>query len=361
MALSRGSKIFSAVLLVVVLAVGGGLLHVKDLLAGVPGSGDPVEVEVDTGATAASIGQVLVERGVVSSAIAFRLVARSRGLDAQLRAGTYDLETGMGIEEAIDVLLRGPRAPDQIRFTVQEGLPVVRILQRLGEQFPNHSRKDFRAVLDQHLRSGDVLTFPSWVPALSELDPQVKEPFEGLLFPETYFVLRETTPAEVIQRMVDQLTKVVDSIPAERVRAAEQAGLSVYDVLTIASLIERETRVDEEREIVSGVIRNRLAEGQPLQIDATVLYALGEHDEQVLYEDTEVDDPYNTYRVAGLPPGPIAAPGAASIEAAFAPAEVPYRYYVLSPECDGSHVFAETLDEHNRNVAAFRDAGRCLE
>lgn len=362
MALSTGSKVFMVFLLLAIGGAGGALWYANDQLQGEPGEGTPVEIEIPQGASAAQIGSILAEEGVVKNALAFRLVARTR--NAVFIAGEYELETGMSVDEAIDTIVEtGPRIPETIRFTVIEGQTVKQTLDQLATQFADYSVDDFRSVLDARIASGlnaeGTLQLPEWVPDLSKFPPEVREPFEGLLFPETYEILREATPQQVLQRMVNQLTSVVDAIPQERVQATQDAGLDRYQAVILASLIERETRVDEERPKVSSVIHNRLREGQLLQIDATVLYAMGEQKERVLSEDLEFPSPYNTYQNAGLPPTPISGVGRASIEAAFNPADTGDFYYVLSPECDGSHRFAPTLDEHNRNVQAFRDAGRC--
>lgn len=345
MRLGRGAKVLLVALAAVVALAGAGLGYVVWLLGGEAGQGDPVVVEVTSGQTAADIGRELADQGVVRSALAFRLVARSRALDSRLAAGTYDLETGMGVQEAIDTLLGGPREPETLRVRVEEGLTVALTLERLAEQTP-HSVDDYRAVL----RSGS-LELPDWVP--QQFGPEVREPYEGLLFPETYQVLADATPQQILQRLVNQLTRELDAVPAERVRAATELGRSRYDMLILASLVERETRVDDERDMVSAVLRNRLEREMLLQIDATVLYALGRHEARVLEEHLQVDSPYNTYQVAGLPPTPIAGFGRASLAAAFDPADSDALYYVL--ECGSQrHVFARTLDEHNRNVAAYR-------
>lgn len=354
MAMSRGSKIFLVLLVLGLVAVGGVLAYASYLLGGEPGEGEPVTIEVKSGATANGIGIVLSEQDVVRSALAFRLVARSKGLDSQLQAGTYELETGMTVEEAIDGLLAGPREAETFRVLVPEGLTVLETLERLAAQ-SEHNVEDYRAVLEAR-----SLSLPEWVPDLSSFGPDVREPYEGLLFPETYDFKIGTGPQQILQRMVDQLAKTVDAVAESQVQEMEEAGYSRYEVLIAASLIERETRVDDERGTVAGVVFNRLEAERPLQIDATVLYALGPpYKDRVLFEDLEVESPYNTYQVTGLPPTPISGVGRASIQAAFDPLEVEFLYYVLDADCSGRHVFSTSLEEHNRNVKAFRDAGRC--
>lgn len=361
--MSTGSKVFLSLLVAVFAVVGGGLWYVNDQISGEPGEGDPVTIQVRQGASAGRIGQALVDEDVVKNALAFRLIARNRDLDTNLQAGSYELETGMSVDEAIDVLLAGPIEPDQIRFTIPEGLTVSEILDRLDQQFDDHAVEDFRRVLDDRLAAGEngeeLLRLPDWVPPLQDFGPEVREPFEGLLFPQTYDVFADATPLVVLQKMVDMLDQVVEGIPTGLKDTAEDRGQSTYEMLVLASLVERETRVDTERKTVSGVIDNRLEEGMLLQVDATCLYAIGEQRERVLRADCEVESPYNTYVTPGLPPTPISNVGEASLRAAFSPEENPFRYYVLAPECDGSHRFAETLDEHNRNVRAFREADRC--
>ncbi|GGI07343.1 endolytic transglycosylase MltG [Egicoccus halophilus] len=371
MALSRGSKWFLGFLGVLAVGVGVGVAWLNDALPE-PGEGGieagrPVELTVESGESVRAVGDRLADLGVIRNPTTFRIAAGDADLATQLQPGAYDLETGMGSEAAIDTLIAGPvrGGPAGLRFTVQEGLTVEQTLARLDAQFDAHDEDDFREVLDERVAAGandpGVLVLPDWVPEPAEMPEEIVEPFEGLLFPETYEVAEDATPLEVLQRMVDQLAIVVEEVPADRRADAERRGLDRFEVLTLASLVERETRVDAERQTVAGVIENRLEEGMRLQIDASVIYAVGEPRDVVLLEDLEVEHPYNTYLVDGLPPGPISGMGRASLLAAFDPEDVAYRYYVLAPECDGSHEFAETLDEHNRNVAAFREAGRCQQ
>lgn len=359
MGLSTGSRWFLGLLVLSALLVGGGLWYVNDQLAGVPGPSEPVEITVEEGATAAEIGAQLERRDVVKNGLAFRLVARSQNLDAGLRAGRYTLETGMAVSAAVEALREDPE-PLTIRVTVREGLSVPLTLEALAEQTP-HTVEDYRQVLDRHLQ-GDAATseleLPDWLPAPGGLGPQVRHPFEGMLFPETYQFEPDAPPEAILQRMLDQLDREMQDALAE-LTGQRRRDVDRYRAMIIASLIERESRVVEERPKVSAVIRNRLAEDMRLQIDATVLYALGRHTERVLTENTRVDSPYNTYQNRGLPPSPIAGFSGSSLQAALQPADTDARYYVLSPECDGTHEFARTLQQHNANKAAYEQAGRC--
>jgi len=361
-ALSTGSKWFLAFLALVLAGVAGGLYALDDVLGPEVAPGRPVSLVVEPGESVRSVSDRLREEGVVRSATTFRLEAEEEELSTYLQPGEYELETGMSNEEAIAVLLAGPLGPVSVRFTIPEGLPLEVILERLAETFEAHEVADFRAVLDERAEAGanvdGVLQLPSWVPEPGDAEEGI-EPFEGLFFPETYEVEPDASPRRILQRMVDQLELVMGRVPDEGVEAARVRGLTRYEVLIVASIVEREVVVPAERETVARVILNRLLEGMRLQVDATVLYAKGEHAEMVATEDLEIDSPYNTYVVEGLPPTPISAPGEASLSAAFAPADVTHRFYVLDAECDGSHVFADTLEEHEANVAAFREADRC--
>jgi UPF0755 protein len=369
--LSRSSKWFIAAALVVVAAIAGGLWVLDGRLnpLGAPDvdPGEPVEVTVEPGSSVRAVGEQLAELGVVSSAFRFRTAAEEADLAASLQPGSFELETGMGEDAAISALAAGPIGgiDGGIRFTVQEGLTVAQTLERLDEQFDDLSVDDFRAVLDERVAAGEnaegVLELPDWVPEPGDAGEEVIEPFEGLLFPQTYDVSDDATARDILQRMLDQLITTANALPQEEVDVLEAQGLDRYEGLVLASLIERETRVDTEREEVSGVIANRLEDGMRLQIDASAQYAAGNPTDQVANVDTSIDSPYNTYQIDGFPPTPISGVGEASFLAAYRPGETTARYYVLDPECDGTHRFAETLDEHNANVRAFRDGGRCAE
>jgi UPF0755 protein len=363
--LSRGSKGFLAFVVLALAGLGVGLLWLDDRLGrdddeeATVVAGQPVELTVEPGQSVRSVGEDLEELGVIGRLRPFLAAAEDADLPSRLQPGAFELETGMEPDAAVEVLLAGPLNAGEGRFTVQEGLPVEVTLERLAAQFEAYDVEDFRTILDERTEAGGnadgLLRLPEWAPEPAEAGEEVIEPYEGLLFPETYEVASDASALQVLQRMVDQLEQVMQDAS----QAQGAAELEPYQALIKASLIERETRVDDERRTVAGVIENRLEEGMRLQIDATVLYARGEHTDRVLFEDTEIDSPYNTYQVDGLPPTPISGSGRAAIQAAFDPEDVTYRYYVLDPACDGTHVFADTLEEHNRNVAAFREAGGC--
>jgi UPF0755 protein len=200
-------------------------------------------------------------------------------------------------------------------------------------------------------RAADFLAAARNVNRIRELDPKASD-LEGYLFPETYALPRQTAAARLVDLMVDRFLAIYDE--QMRARAAAQ-GMTMRQVVTLASLVEKETGRAEERPIVAAVYRNRMKIGMPMQADPTVVYALikvHRYDGNIRKDDLSLNSPYNTYKFAGLPPGPIASPGKASLEAALMPADVPYLYFVSRN--DGSHVFARTLAEHDTNVKKFQ-------
>ena len=319
----------------------GGVLGSNGADAGVDVEpGLEVEVVVPVGAGAQDIAAILAAQGVVASASQFEATVRTAGATAELRAGTYELVTGMEPEDVLDVLRIGPVA-EVVRVTIREGLRVGEVLARLAEE-TGRPEEEFVVALEggvvtTNLREmGDAPTLTDW---------------EGLLFPDTYEFARSATAVDILQRLASTMEQRVGSVDWT---ALEDAGYDVYEGITIASLIEAEVRVAEERPLVSSVIANRLADEMLLQIDATVLFALNTRDPAEF--NNEVDSPYNTYQVTGLPPTPISGPGLAALEAAAAPADTEFLYYVLS-DSDGSHTFTTNLDDHNAAVQQAREDG----
>jgi UPF0755 protein len=302
--------------------------------------GQEVDVSIPPGASAQEIAAILAAQGVVSSSTEFELSVRASGTASQLKAGTYTLLTGMQPGEVVTLLVRGPVA-ETYRLTVREGLRVPEILTALSEASGVPV-----AQFEEALTNGTVTTSLRKMPA----DPSLAD-WEGLLFPDTYEFLRTATATQILQRLAETMESRVAAIDWSRF---QQAGLDKYAGIVIASMIESEVRVPSERPLVSSVIRNRLDDAMPLQIDATVLYALGTRD--IAKFDREVDSPFNTYKVTGLPPAPISAPGRSSLEAAASPATTDYLFYVLSG-ADGSHTFTTNYADHQQAVAKSKAEG----
>lgn len=321
------------------------LLQLQSLLLppAVPAAGPaPVLVTIPPGASSAQIAGILQEAGLVRSALVFRYYARYRAADQQLQAGTYRFVRGMTAAQLLQQLQAGETYRPTVTVTIPEGLTLRQIAALLSEA----------GVVDYE---SFLAAANSAVPRLGRQLPGQRYALEGFLFPDTYEFAPQTPPEAVISRLQQRLAEVFDETLRQR---AQVLGLDTHQVITLASLIEREAKVPAERELVSAVLHNRLRIGMLLQVDATVLYALGQHQEVVLYRDLEVASPYNTYRVAGLPPGPIASPGRAAILAALYPADADYLYYVTRKDGSGGHYFARTLAEHTANIRRSRQAPR---
>jgi UPF0755 protein len=292
-------------------------------------------VDVPAGASPNAIGRRLAAAGVVRDLVTFRYALARSGQARRLQAGEYRFDRPLRPDEVIDILARGDVYLRPITF--REGL-TIRQMASVYEQAGFGKAAEF-------------IKAASNISLISDLDPDARD-LEGYLFPETYAMSRRATPAELTERMVAAFRS---TLTADVKARAVSRGLSIRELVTLASIIEKETGKPEERPMVAAVYSNRLRIGMGLQCDPTVIYALeraGRYSGNLTREDLRYDSPYNTYRYPGLPPGPIAAPGRASIEAAVAPADVSYIYFVSRN--DGSHAFASTLDEHNRNVFEYQ-------
>jgi UPF0755 protein len=307
---------------------------------GVWGSSDPrevVQVVVPKGAGVDEIGSILEERGVIKSAFGFR-IATFLGEGAEnIQAGEYQMPSGLTAGDALDWLLgNNPGGGEFVNVTFREGLWL----------------EDFAALIerDTHL-SGDVfLELATSGEVRSKFQPSKVDTLEGLLFPSTYQVVEKDTERTVLNRLIAEFERQLGSLD---LTPAKQLNLTRYDVVIVASMIEAETRVDAERPKVAQVIYNRLREGMALGIDATVIYALGEHKQSLTGSDLEIDSPYNTRRYPGLPPTPIGAPSLASLKAALNPADGDWIYYVLA-DCEGNHAFSSSYDEFLQDKATYQ-------
>jgi UPF0755 protein len=302
-------------------------------------SAEEVFVDLPPGTSVAGIASKLASAGVIPDVWTFRLAARLSGADRRLKAGEYRFA---GPATPIEVVARLERGDIYKRMvTFPEGLTIA-------EMAPIVERAGFSSARDFTLAASDGSR-------VSALDPEART-LEGYLFPDTYSFPHDAGSDAVVAAMVAGFEHAFD---ADLRAAAAARKMDVREVVTLASLIEKETAQADERPLVSAVYHNRLARGMLLQCDPTVIYALmraGKWTGNIQKAHLAMDSPYNTYRVPGLPPGPIAAPGRASIAAAIHPADVPYLYFVSRN--DGTHVFAETLAEHNRNVARWQGRGR---
>jgi peptidoglycan lytic transglycosylase G len=295
-------------------------------------SGRIARVTIPPGASLRTAADSLHRAGLVSWPRLFRYYAKITGDDRDIKAGTYSLKHGESWSRLITALRDGEGL--ERKLTIPEGWNLFSIVPALATSLGAPSESVAVAVRDTAL--------------LRELDiptPTV----EGYLFPDTYIFSYGTSPRVAVREMVTRFEHVWQPAWDDRL---QQLAMSRNDVMALASIIEREARLPEERPVISAVYHNRLRLQMPLQADPTVEYALGGHRDRLYFKDLDVDSPYNTYRHPGLPPGPIASPGKASIEAALFPAQVPYLYFVASP--DGHHEFRTTFKAHSEAVQEAR-------
>ena len=309
-----------------------------------PGAaGETVEVRIDDGWSVSRIGDELNDRGIIGSAMVFNVYARLSG-STDFQAGTYDLQRDMGVRAAVSTLEDGPRL-DYLELAVPPGLWADEIASRVAE-LPGRDGDTFL----ESTKNGSARS--KYQPETPSAD--ARNPLEGLLWPDTYRVAESEDEIDVLASMVEQFDTHADAL---NLSSATTEGLTPYQIITVASLIEAEAKVDADRPLIASVIYNRLRGGMPLQIDATVLYAVGDPEKQTITEaDLALESPYNTYKVNGLPPTPIASVTEASLQAAISPAATNYLYYVVG-NADGSHAFAETFEEHQQNIENARAQG----
>jgi UPF0755 protein len=329
-----------------------GFLVVVGLVAGVwvlkqvnpsGGPGEKVAIDIVPGTSVSAVATKLEDKGVITSAGIFRLYLKVSGGAGSIQAGEYDLRQNLSMGEAKAALRRGPSIRFQ-KLTIPEGLTLDAIADRVGE-LPGRSRDKFLSAA----KSGTVK---------SKYQPPGSTNLEGLLFPDTYLLTDKEDETGIVRRLVSRFDQVADEVglgPPAAASADRPNGLGAYQVIVAASLVESEAKVKDDRPLIASVISNRLELRMKLQIDATVLYAIG-HKERVLYKDLEVDSPYNTYKIDGLPPTPISAVGKASLEAMLHPADTTYIYYVLSDK-SGKHAFATTPAEFEALKAEARRKG----
>jgi UPF0755 protein len=292
-------------------------------------------VDIPPGSGPSSIGRRLVEAGVIRDLTSFRFAVWVSRQGRRLQAGEYRFDRPVTAREVVDKVARGEVYVLPVTF--REGLSVKQMAALFESKGFGPADAFVRASKNANL--------------VRELDPEAQD-LEGYLFPDTYSLPRKATADQLVSRMVASFEKALT--PDIRQQAAAR-GLGLRQLVTLASIVEKETGNPTERPLVAAVYANRLKMGMGLQCDPTVIYALeraGRYNGNLTREDLQFNSPYNTYRYAGLPPGPIASPGRASLAAAAAPADVPYIYFVSRN--DGSHAFATTLEEHNRNVQQYQ-------
>ncbi len=335
-------KLAAVLVLAAIIVVAAQRALVAQLQATSHSAGTPVIFQIHPDESIDSIAQRLHDAGLIRSPAYFKLRVRLSNADKRIRAGQFTLYTGMSVDQIIRTLTTAP------------GVQVVRVRFLEGWRAEQYAEELVRAgILSNPSQFLDVLQASRWqtrFPFLADIPSAAT--IEGFLFPDTYEFRIDATPEEIVETLLRNFDR---RVPAEDRARAQQLGYTFYQVLIIASIVEREAVVPEERPIIASVFYNRLRENMPLQADPTVQYALGSQPDWWPSLDnrpdlTAIDSPYNTYRYAGFPPGPICNPSRASIEAALSPAQTDYLYFVTRGDGSGAHVFARTYEEHVRNI-----------
>jgi UPF0755 protein len=312
-----------------------------------PSGAQSVRVHIAKGTNVGDIAALLEQYGVVRRAVVFSLYVRYTGQAPLLQAGTYVLRQGMTIAEVADVLQTGKTIErSMVRITIPEGYTVMQTIDVLASKgFDKHAL--MREAYDAHYWRAQSQLMTRFIPEHAPL----RVPLEGYIVPQTYDVPRDASARAVWTRLIAQWDDVFAQLPDDWNVTLAKQQMSVHEWVTLASLVEREVVVDEERALVAGVIVHRLKRRMPLQIDATVQYALPVPKQRLLHADLRIDSPYNTYRNPSLPPGPIASPGVAALRAALNPTPTDYLYYVTKKDGSGAHHFSKTYNEHRKYIA----------
>lgn len=332
---------------IVIIALSSGLFYLWNGLRPPKASATPVRFTIEKGMRASQMAEELEQAGLIRNAFLFGAWLKLKNEGSRFQAGDYEMTPGMTREEIVAKLNAGDTiAAETIRFTIPEGYTVVQMADRLAKEGAADKNKFLQAVAKPEQLTGSIWT------KLIPKDAGIQYPLEGYLFPDTYELKKGSTEVDIVNRMVTELDLKLNQLPDDWQTTMQERNLTLHQLLTIASLVEREVVLDEERPIVASVIKNRLDKKMPLQIDATIQYALGKQKEKLTNEDTKLDSPYNTYLHPGLPPGPIASPSYKSIEAALYPADTEYLYYVTKKDGSNQHLFAITYKQHQKNIAA---------
>jgi UPF0755 protein len=329
--------------LILVFIGGGGYLYIKSALQPVDkDSKVQTKVEIPIGSSVTGISEKLEASGIIKNAKVFKYYVKFKN-EAGFMAGEYELSPSMEIPEIINRLKTGKVLQKAaFQLTIPEGKQLKEIAQIIAKAVNLPEEEVFNQLNDRTFIQKMMAKFPDLLTTDIQ-NPNIKYPLEGYLFPATYpFYKPNPTVEEMVVTMLEQTKKVITPYLAE---FSDEEEFTAHQLLTMSSLIEEEATAKADRKKISSVFYNRIEQGMPLQTDPTVLYAQGKHKERVLYEDLEVESPYNTYKHKGLPPGPIANAGKDSIEAAVQPADTKHLYFLATPE--GEVLFTNTLDEHN--------------
>ncbi|WHY76285.1 endolytic transglycosylase MltG [Neobacillus sp. WH10] len=333
-------------LLFIVLIGGGGYFYIQSALKPLDSSSKKQKtVEIPLGSSVTGIAEKLEANGIIKNAKVFKYYVKLKN-EGGFMAGDYQLSPSMDVPEIVSRLKTGKvLAKASFKITVPEGQQLKEIAAIMAKATNQKEDDVFNKLNDKEFIKTLMAKYPD-ILTDEILHSTVKYPLEGYLYPATYpFYKPNPSVEEMVTAMLDKTRNVLSDYTEE----SNKKKLSIHQLLTMASLVEEEATEKADRKMIASVFYNRMKKGMPLQTDPTVLYAQGKHKDKVLYEDLEVDSPYNTYKNKGLPPGPIANAGKMSVEAALEPAETDFYYFLAT--ADGDVIFTKTLDEHNQEKA----------
>jgi UPF0755 protein len=343
-------KIVFIITTIIFLLVGsvlvGGYLYISSSLKPVnPESKAEKKIDIPIGSSVTGISQILEDNGIIKNAKVFKYYVKFKN-ESGFMAGEYQLSPSMELQTIIDKLKTGKVTKEvAFKLTLPEGLQLTQIAEIIASKTEQKQSDVLATLNDPKFIKGLMKKYPDLLTD-EILARDIKYPLEGYLFPATYsFLKKDPSLEEVVSTMLEKTAKVLSQYSVEM----EEQKYTPHRLLTMASLIEEEATEQVDRHLIASVFFNRMQVGMPLQTDPTVLYAHGKHKTRVLYEDLEVDSPYNTYKVTGLPPSPIANAGTMSIEASLFPGESDYLYFLATAE--GEVLFSKTLNEHNQKKA----------
>lgn len=303
-------------------------------------AGQEVQLNIPEGSSGDDIAKILAQNHIIDNPKAYYAAVEAADAAMSIKPGDYILTTGQDPASVVTQLVEGPNV-EGITLTIQEGLTVAQTAARVEETLGIPADE----VIAQAKASNYVADYPF-------LEAAYDDSLEGYLYPKTYSFSEQPTADQVIRTLLDQFQTETASLGLDNA----PTGLSAHDIVTMASLIERETAVADERPLVASVMYNRLAIDMPLQIDAAIVYARGGGSDPVTYDDLEIDSPYNIYQNLGLTPGPICSPSVSSIEAALNPSDTDYLYYVASPDGDGTHRFSSDYEQFERDSQEYSES-----
>lgn len=346
----NSKTIVTFLVFLLLVAVGAGFAWFASQLRAVSAEEAAVEFTVQEGEGVRAIASNLRNQGLIRNVLVFSTYAKVEGIAGNFQAGVYNLQPSFSSQEIARILSEGEVAGQEVNITILEGWSNQEIATYLAEQQRKEDGAGQTRRADEFLAALNVTDSRTTVPGksytfLSE-KPDIAT-LEGFLFPDTYRIFTTFSQEEIVGKMLDTFGAKIEPL-TDDIAASNR---TLFEILTIASIIEREVLSSADMKNAADVFWKRLDEGIPLQSDATVNYVTGKNATRPTLEDISVDSPYNTYKYAGLPPGPIGNPSIAAIDAALNP--TPNEYYYFLTKEDGTAVFSRTLDEHNANKAKY--------